>query len=109
MPDVPVDPQPGTQRPTKEVAPQPAVVESIPFWQSTQMRWGLGVVAASLVGILHKLCTVFHICVLQNLDVSDATFLLFNLVSFAGGLYWVLKRIKVGKDVTNTSAPISLK
>jgi hypothetical protein len=97
------------QRPTKDVLAQPQTVEAIPWWQSVQMRWSIGVVAASSVGILHKLCTVFHFCILQKMEVSDATFLLFNLVTLVGGLYWVLKRVKVGNDPTNTSAPITLK
>lgn len=68
----------------------------IPWFMADSIRWALGGIGAGLYSLTIALCEFHIVCI----DISEkgAAALVFGLVSVVGGIVWIKKRVKLGKD-----------
>lgn len=103
----------GEDRPSKTIIPVVPVVESVPWWMSQQMRVATLGAGGAIAGIIHAVCVLWGLCLFKNIEVTEQAkeiaALIGGVVSLAAFIYWMVKRVAVGKDPTNTAAPLTLK
>ena len=100
---------PTPPRTTKTVTPQPAVVEAVPWWTSRQVQVALVTFSGGFLAFAHVLCRLKVLCVFEQVQALELATGLGGLIAMGGAGWWIWKRVKIGRDPTNTAAPLTLK
>ena len=81
----------------------------MPWWQSQQVRVACMTFAGGFLAFAHVLCRLKILCVFEQLQALELATGLGGILAMTGSAWWVWKRVRIGKDPTNTAAPLTLK